>query len=204
MRFSYPSPPDVASENARMGATATYYLELVPEEKKVHWTYDLSLPEGMHWKKGDEMGLGATHHEETQSFSQFLDKPFRELPAELDFVRKYIRKQVVDPEPAPALRYDGFPFGGDKIHYKTDHSAKGHAISYYLTPKPDEALVTWHFFPHLPEGLCAKKGDESGLGSMHSNGWQSYADFLEKPLDELPAPILARVIKLMSAPPSAP
>ncbi|BDS05473.1 hypothetical protein NT6N_05130 [Oceaniferula spumae] len=205
MRFSYPPSPERIEHDAKFGVEATYYVGLITEERKVEWTVYLHLPEGMHWKKGDEMGLGSTHHEKTQSFEDFLSEPFRELPEELNFVRKYVQKQVGDSPAAselPPLRYDGFPRGGDEIRYKIETQNDGIHVTYYVTPCPYEGCVRWSFFPHLPEGVCAKKGDESGLGGMHSDGEQSIAEFKKSPKYHLPDEVHAMVMDKMNGWPS--
>lgn len=60
---------------------AQYYIELNFDSKEVWWCFYLPLPEGMHWKAGDQMGgLGADHHTKTQSFLAFMNKPHFEIP----------------------------------------------------------------------------------------------------------------------------
>jgi hypothetical protein len=62
---------------------AQYYIELNFDSKQVSWCFYLPLPEGMHWKAGDQMGgLGADHHTKTQSFAEFIETPHLEMPAE--------------------------------------------------------------------------------------------------------------------------
>lgn len=73
---------------------AQYYIELNFDTKEVRWCYYLPLPEGMHWKAGDQMGgLGADHHMKTQSFVAFINKPHLEMPDE-DYMKamELIRK----------------------------------------------------------------------------------------------------------------
>ncbi|TDR16377.1 hypothetical protein [Marinicella litoralis] len=60
-----------------------HYIELDFRRKEVNWKFYLTLPEGMHWKAGDQMGgLGCDHHVKTQSFEEFIEKPHLELPPE--------------------------------------------------------------------------------------------------------------------------
>ena len=205
MKISYPPPPDRVAHDAKHGVEATYYLKLDAEERKVEWTVYLHLPEGMHWKKGDEMGLGSFHHEKTQTFQEFLAMPFRPLSEAFNYVTKYVQKHVDQSEsPAglPPLRYDGFPRGGNKVCYKTEQESDGVYVTFYIEARPLDGEVRWSFFPHLPEGICAKKGDETGLGSMHSDGRQSFHQFREAPKCQLPEEILAMVLDQIKGWPS--
>ena len=70
-------------------------------------------------------------------------------------------------------------------------------ITYYIETRPEERQVRWKFYPHLPKGICAKKGDETGLGSMHDDSQQSYEDFLQSPHHELPPDVYRGVVKIM-------
>ncbi|MBK1829632.1 hypothetical protein JIN77_02755 [Verrucomicrobiaceae bacterium R5-34] len=196
MKFFYPTPPDRLEHETKSGVNVSYSVEICVPQNTVQWSVYRHLPEGMHWKKGDEMGLGATHHEKTQTFAQFLEHPFRELPEDLNFLKVYVEKQSLgtgtDTE-MPPLRYDGFPFGGPEILYRREKDTNGVAVSYFVSPHPYEKVVRWSFFPHLTEGICAKKGDESGLGSMHSDGEQTYAEFLKTPKHQVPDEVMAMV-----------
>jgi len=75
---------------------AQYYIELNFESKQVRWCFYLPLPEGMHWKAGDQMGgLGADHHTNTQSFFEFMHQPHLEMPKqEYNEALIYIQKSV--------------------------------------------------------------------------------------------------------------
>ena len=62
---------------------AQLFIELNFESKTVRWYYYLPLPEGMHWKAGDQLGgLGFNHHTKTQSFEEFIENPHHEIPKE--------------------------------------------------------------------------------------------------------------------------
>ena len=82
--------------------------------------------------------------------------------------------------------------------YKSETDKDGIDISYYIEPDPAEGRVKWMFFPHLPKGMCARKGDETQLGSMHDYDRQSYEDFLLSPRYDLPTEIHRDVIAVMN------
>lgn len=69
-------------EKDKQGITVHYYFNIWPEGKKVGWGFHPALPEGMHWKKGDETGLGSDHSTSTQTFDEFIKKPSYEIPNE--------------------------------------------------------------------------------------------------------------------------
>ncbi len=188
-------------QGAEAELKAHYSLRIDCQERKVIWEFYLPLPKGMHWKKGDELGLGATHHEKTQSFEEFLNEPFRALPEDLNFVKEYVRCLPDFSGVAghlPQLRYTGFPPGGSEIWYKTTTDSHGNHITYYVSPHPYEKVVRWSYFSHLPEENCAKKRDESQLGMMQSDGMQTFAEFKESPKYEIPEVVKAMVAGMMN------
>lgn len=89
MRFGYPPSAEEEAKNKKFGVDPSYHIDLDFEERTVEWSYYLSLPEGVHWKKGDEMGLGSEHHEKTQSFDEFIIKPSKNISESIhqDIVR---------------------------------------------------------------------------------------------------------------------
>ncbi|MGJ8657357.1 MAG: hypothetical protein ACSHX6_12990 [Akkermansiaceae bacterium] len=83
MRFRYPPSAEEIAREKKSKVDPSYYIDLKFDDRTVHWSFYLPLPEGMHWKKGDEMGLGSEHHESTQHFDDFLIKPYKELPEKI-------------------------------------------------------------------------------------------------------------------------
>lgn len=80
MRFGYPPSEEEQIKDKTFGVDPSYYIDLDFEERTVEWSYYLPLPEGMHWKKGDEMGLGSAHSEKKQSFDEFIISPAKNIP----------------------------------------------------------------------------------------------------------------------------
>ncbi|MFK8011463.1 MAG: hypothetical protein AB8B80_05445 [Marinicellaceae bacterium] len=79
VKIYYKSEEDKYFENYEM--SAQYYIVIDLQQKKVMWYYHLPLPKGMHWKAGDQMGgLGADHHNKSQTFEEFIENPFHEIP----------------------------------------------------------------------------------------------------------------------------
>ncbi|MBK1829915.1 hypothetical protein JIN77_04205 [Verrucomicrobiaceae bacterium R5-34] len=83
-----------------------------------------------------------------------------------------------------------------KIIYRTEKGDQA-SVSYFVEPHADEAEVRWSFYPHLPEGMCAKKGDERGLGSFHHDTRQSFEDFKIRPAREISDAIYEQVMSAM-------
>lgn len=83
MRLERPPSNEEALRDKKFGVDASYYIELDEKDREVHWAFYLALPEGMHWKKGDEMGLGSVHSERRQSYEEFISAPYKPLPEDI-------------------------------------------------------------------------------------------------------------------------
>ncbi|GLR18437.1 hypothetical protein [Portibacter lacus] len=64
----------------RHGIDVVYYIKIRANDKKVEWGFHPILPEGMHWKKGDETGIGFDHYDSSQSFNEFETIPTKKMP----------------------------------------------------------------------------------------------------------------------------
>ena len=62
------------------GIVVHYFIEPDPNEDRVKWILYPNKPKGMHFRKGDEMGLGSMHDYDRQSYQDFLKSPRYELP----------------------------------------------------------------------------------------------------------------------------
>ena len=67
-------------EKDRHGIDVNYFIEVRFDEENVWWCFHPVLPEGMHWKHGDETGIGFDHHTHTQSFDGFIKEPKLVMP----------------------------------------------------------------------------------------------------------------------------
>ncbi|MGB1259955.1 MAG: hypothetical protein ACPG6P_07950 [Akkermansiaceae bacterium] len=79
MRYYHPPSEEEELRDRKFDVGASYYIDLNPETKEVSWVFYLALPEGMHWKKGDETGLGSEHFERHQSYEEFIQAPYKSL-----------------------------------------------------------------------------------------------------------------------------
>ncbi|MFK7911637.1 MAG: hypothetical protein AB8F34_13700 [Akkermansiaceae bacterium] len=86
-----------------------------------------------------------------------------------------------------------------KIAYKSETDEHGINVDFFIEPVPEEGIVKWLFFPNLPEGMHPKKGDETGLGSMHDYNRQTYQDFLTAPKEKLAEEIHRQVVEAMES-----
>lgn len=62
------------------GIDVSWYVNVDAARRAVVWGFHPHLPEGMHWKRGDESGLGFDHNTDgRQSFDEFLRSPLHEI-----------------------------------------------------------------------------------------------------------------------------
>ncbi|MFK8011461.1 MAG: hypothetical protein AB8B80_05435 [Marinicellaceae bacterium] len=73
-------------EKDRYGIDVKYFIELRFKDANVWWCFHPVLPKYMHWKQGDETGIGFDHHTDTQSFDAFSKYPKHNIP-DHDYVR---------------------------------------------------------------------------------------------------------------------
>ncbi len=85
----------------------------------------------------------------------------------------------------------------NKILYRSE-DACGTIVDYYVEPIPGENEVRWFLYPRLPEGMHWKAGDAiGGLGVMHDDTRQSFANFKLNPSRIISDQIKEKVIQAM-------
>ncbi len=78
----YSPPPRIVYRRGvdEHGIDVSWYVKVDAGRQEVVWGFHPHLPEGMHWKKGDESGLGSDHNTDgRQSFDEFLCSPLHEI-----------------------------------------------------------------------------------------------------------------------------
>lgn len=85
----------------------------------------------------------------------------------------------------------------NKILYRSEDDSNT-TVDYFVEPYPEEDEVRLNFSPRLPKGMHWKAGDAmGGLGCMHDDSRQSFADFQIKPDREISGAIKEQVIQAM-------
>lgn len=86
----------------------------------------------------------------------------------------------------------------NRILYRSEDDG-GTTVDYYVEPNPGDDEVRWFLYPRLPKGMHWKAGDAmGGLGVMHDDGRQSFADFKLNPCRTISDQIKERVVREMA------